>query len=289
MLKNKIKDNCILYNILKPLIFIRACIKGFPRWLKGFVKYDIVFNLMKFLRLMKVKGFYEKYEGMLKMKNKHVGERCFVVATGPSLTIDDLNKLKNEITFSVNTIYKTFCHTDWRPTYFVMQDPIVYGEKNKEGIDNTKCEQRFIADWVEQAYKDGDILFPVEVKDNFRLQYMTEKKQAFSNDCYKVVHASCSVVYSVLQIAVYMGFKEIYILGCDCDYTGPVKHFGTSEQEEIDVPWDMSVATDPTNRTFAAARNYAERHGIKVFNATRGGKLEAFERVDLDDVLKEMK
>ena len=45
-----------------------------------------------------------------KLKNIHKGERCFIVANGPSLTSGDLNMLYNnkEITFGMNRIYKFF-------------------------------------------------------------------------------------------------------------------------------------------------------------------------------------
>ncbi len=32
-------------------------------------------------------------------------------------------------------------------------------------------------------------------------------------------------------------------------------------------------------------KKYADRHGIKIYNATRGGNLEVFPRVQLEDVL----
>ena len=33
---------------------------------------------------------------------------------------------------------------------------------------------------------------------------------------------------------------------------------------------------------YKAAKQYADLHGIRICNATRGGKLEIFERVDFD-------
>lgn len=44
------------------------------------------------------------------IKNSHKGERCFVVANGPSLTSEDLEKIyqNNEYSFGMNRIYKMF-------------------------------------------------------------------------------------------------------------------------------------------------------------------------------------
>ncbi len=35
---------------------------------------------------------------------------------------------------------------------------------------------------------------------------------------------------------------------------------------------------------YKSAGNYADIHGIKIYNATRGGKLEVFERVNFDSL-----
>ena len=49
------------------------------------------------------------------MKNTHVGERCFVVATGPSLTFEDLNALKDEFCFGMNSCVLALDKTEWTP------------------------------------------------------------------------------------------------------------------------------------------------------------------------------
>ena len=59
---------------------------------------------------------------IMELKGSHKGERCFIIGTGPSLTVEDLNLLKNETTFATNRIYEVFDKTDWRPTYYVNQD-----------------------------------------------------------------------------------------------------------------------------------------------------------------------
>lgn len=56
------------------------------------------------------------------LKNIHQGERCFIVGTGPSLSISDLEMLKGEVTFGTNRIYELYNQTNWRPTYYINQD-----------------------------------------------------------------------------------------------------------------------------------------------------------------------
>ena len=37
---------------------------------------------------------------------------------------------------------------------------------------------------------------------------------------------------------------------------------------------------------FEIAKAYAEKHGIQIFNATRGGQLETFPRVEIKDIIR---
>ena len=46
----------------------------------------------------------------------------------------------------------------------------------------------------------------------------------------------------------------------------------------------IQVVDIPANALFYLKR-YAQKHNIKIYNATRGGELETFTRVNLDDVL----
>src|SRR5690625_3210612 len=68
------------------------------------------FNFSRLLRVIRLNKS-SSYERLRYLKNKHKGEKCFIVATGPSLTIEDLEKLQNEITFSMNSICFAFDET----------------------------------------------------------------------------------------------------------------------------------------------------------------------------------
>lgn len=95
-----------------------------------------------------------------------------------------------------------------------------------------------------------------------------------------------TVTISSLPIALYMGFKEIYLLGADCNYKGAlqdegnhfVKGYCKKEDNQPRTPFLVRQAFIG----YQAVRHYAEERGIKIYNATRGGKLEVFERVDFD-------
>ena len=57
-------------------------------------------------RIISIKKNTEIDSWLSQNKNIHTGERCFILATGPSLNKLDLSKIKDEYTIGVNGIYK---------------------------------------------------------------------------------------------------------------------------------------------------------------------------------------
>ncbi|MCU9612318.1 DUF115 domain-containing protein [Caldibacillus lycopersici] len=242
-----------------------------------------VFNIKRFLRVTNIHR-NTLFERLKLLKNIHKGDRCFIVATGPSLTISDLEKLKNEITFSMNSIVLAFNETDWRPTYYGIQSLHVYRKLERQ-IENIDTKGVFIADRLARCIQVPESLktfiFPLNVLNHNKegKKYSTK----FSDDPFKVVFDGYSITYSLIQIAVYMGFKQIYLLGADSNYASNSNHhfidYGHGDP-------NVSIAGEKMISAYKVAKRFADHHNIKIYNATRGGMLEVFERVDLDAVLK---
>lgn len=99
-----------------------------------------------------------------------------------------------------------------------------------------------------------------------------------------------TVTYSMIQAAVALGFKEIYLLGIDFNYQmsadGKVDD-NLSYSKELNTKFKVgSPNMDYNLQAYMEAQRYCTNKGISIFNATRGGKLEVFDRVNLDDVVK---
>ena len=226
------------------------------------------------------------------LKDRYKGKRCFIVATGPSLTYDDLEKLKRngEFCISVNTIFKGFDQTDWRPDQYVVVDVDVI---NHHGNDIRKIDvkQKFIA--------DASIDFDYEsLTEEFYIYHSIFTKSVWergfvSDDFSAYAYNSGSVTTISLQLAMYEGFEEIYLLGCDSSYskTG-IRHFDEPKQEQTDVygaTYDIArykTASETVINSYQKIKEYADKKGIKIYNATRGGYLEVFERVNFDDLFQ---
>lgn len=239
---------------------------------------QVLFWSKYILRVLGIKGKYD-YSLLKAYKGKHKGERCFIVGTGPSLRMDDLEKIKGEYSFSVNSIVLSFPDTSWRPTYYAIQDSFGY-EKLKEAIREAKMPVVFngISNKTMTPQMDIDnIPFPVNILDHGKL--VPNHHTYFSGDAFKVVYAGHSITYSAMELAVYMGFKEIILLGIDCDYSKAVNHIKAySVQTDLNAAYLM-------RESYKVARKWTDEHGVKILNATRNAKLDVFERVNLEDLL----
>ena len=203
-------------------------------------------------------------------------EEIFIVATGPSLLIDDLNKLSKEKKkcIGMNWLFKIFDKTEWRPDYYVISDQKMVVAldqlENREAI--LQNIQTFVSDaWLDFWKKKQPMNYI-----GYNMKYNSEQIK-FSDDFSSVAYSGMTVMYICLQLAAFMGYKKIYILGCDFNYNNEGKqHCYEENKREADFDYEI------VSRAYMVAKEYGEQHGIKIYNATRGGNLEIFERVDFN-------
>ena len=234
------------------------------------------------------KRFKKSYEYIKSLENIHCGERCFIIGNGPSLKASDLDKIKNEVSFGANRIYKIFDKTDWRPTYYCSQDYKL--------IKHIKNDIPKMIHGIKLIFLNDYLVNPdIEGAYYAKLIFVEDKKPGFSNDISKFVYNSSTVTYTAIQTAIYMGFKEIILLGVDNNYSitrnsdgtivrQNVSNYFASDDKQADKIMGSMPRVDNCTLAYEVAKEYADAHGIKIYNATRGGKLEVFERVDFDSL-----
>ena len=258
-------------------------------WLSRFIFYPFLYieykKMDKGATLRKNGTHYKDYEWIKSYKDLYKGERCFIVATGPSLTISDLEKIKNEYCFSMNSGALCFDETSWRPNFYFCQDEYVYGNI-KEKIE--KLSQQDLPNvWVSDNIKRKYIIpncfkvFPLHYLDHKMNHKIGYGKFKFSNDCYSCIYDAYTVTFSAMQMACYMGFKEIYLLGCDCNYNVPKAHFIEYGHKDPKA----SIMGDKMIVAHKEFKKFADSAGVKVINCTRGGMLEVYPRKKLEDVI----
>lgn len=256
---------------------------------------------------------YLKYKRILiknnKYKEKYRGKRCFILGNGPSLKTQDLSSLKDEYTFAVNNFVISELFDQIKPTFYVITDSNFF-DPEKATIYKTLLS---IGD---QKYKPICI-FPVKKKEMLEniglaqkleiIYTLTEYDKRTMNviDLSSWVPKSFNVVLNALYAAISMGFSEIYLLGVDMtgitaiyDETGIKKdggHFFDGKRE-LDVHYKklvnsrdnefMLIVYSKVFAKFRLAKEYAQKHGIKIVNLTPRGALDIFPLGDLNSVLK---
>lgn len=260
--------------------------------------YAIVRFLLRARKENNLKNLYikQKYKkSFIALKDTHKGKRCFIIGNGPSLTAGDLSLLKNEYTFAANRIYYMFDKTTWRPTFYCAQDQVVIDDIIQEFPKVLKETKKMFLisdcyDNVDASLKSNkDVLF-------FCAKYVAaHKERIYSSEIDKYISGGGTITYTAIQIATYMGFDEIYLIGVDHNYSMPSlnsdKRINSTDVHNSyfeGMPSNIKVTapnTDNSTLSFIAARDYCNKHGIKIFNATRGGMLEVYPRIKLEDIL----
>lgn len=267
------------------------------RWKKRLIPLRILISPYKNWQIRKR---YQEYlqsgnvEQLRSLKDTHCGERCFIIGNGSSLRAEDLDKLKNEFTFAANRIYQIFDKTSWRPDVYMAVDGD-FINANLQDACQTPCKTRLLLYDVPERIlgqaTDRPIfiwLYPkkYEIKS---APFWAEKTAEIPEDISLGFSDGRTVTFDAIQLAIYMGFREIYLLGIDFNYARVLDESGHYQVREgvTDYFSNKTYQTSrlvigPVSHAYAAARQYCDTHGIIIRNATRGGKLEAFERVDFD-------
>ena len=230
-----------------------------------------------------------------KLKDVHRGQRCFIIGNGPSVTINDLDSLADEITFAANGITNLFSKTNWRPTYYLAVDREFI--MHEASLFPSLPVDRIMVNWTPFSKKIQGA--PKITLLNKRPARYSTKKYTTSNiffserpDLY--VSEGYTVTYTALQLAIWMGFSEIYLVGIDHTYTHVADEDGNVFIADgvIDHCYEDAEGThvnpqfrDGAEFAYRLALSEAVKRNIKIANATRGGTLEIFDRVNINSVL----
>jgi len=244
------------------------------------------------------------------------------MGNGPSLNKMDLDLFKQEVVFASNAIYLLFDRIRWRPRYYscvdsrvlpdiasqitgmLHQHPDIEGFFPRflrlyDGSDSTIDSASLVAGLPNAHF------FDQRGKDLHNLP-----ESAFTLGLGAPLCTPNTVTITLMQIATLMGFTEIFLFGCDMAYTIPPsvlqegsRVHGSSEERLLltstadDDPNHFSPdyfgagrrwhhpKTDQMLEHYYHAKQVLDSAGVAVYNATVGGNLEVFERVDYRDVL----
>jgi len=266
----------ILYDKIRIILPLRIAL--FPI---GVLRYRIKHLMYRKFHSKKLRCFKDKYKS----------QTCFIIGNGPSLTVDDLNSLKNQITFAVNGIFHLIKETDFEPSFYCVSDQIAWA-MNKQLLKDSGISCPVFLNYGTNASDISNevfyffLNFPFSLKpdnDYGKNMMKTKIESNFENQLY----ASYTVIATCIQLAFYMGFSRIFLIGADCDYLGDKKYaYGSTPYHDSLPKGDFIKSEERQQLSYRKVKEYADAKGVAVFNATRGGKLEVFPRADFDEVLK---
>lgn len=240
-----------------------------------------------------------KRKNLARFRDKHKGQRCFIVGNGPSLNKMDLELMNSDFSFAVNGIFYKTDECGYRPDYYVVEDRHVVLD-NVERIKSFQPKKggaKFFSSRYRNLLGGGENTYFLNFNRGFyepTSSYFEIPR--FSPNACDNVYVGQSVTIVNLQLAYWMGFSEVYLIGMDFNYSIPdsAKVDGNVlESTEDDVnhfhPDYFGAGKkwhDPklhnVMKSYQLCKLMFEMDGRKVVNATHGGKLELFERANYE-------
>jgi len=239
---------------------------------------------------------YEEYEEKIrKFKDIYKGRRCFVMGTGPSL--NKINKeclkyLENEIIIGVTDGYRIRERSNINFKFFATSNGPIWAEHYSDMLNldtNLFLEGAPAQSYIANKEKFDKIkkceIFLLKDAGRIREQNFIWNGQDLSKGCYSGIQV---ITQMALPIAYYIGCEKTYIIGIDFDRDTTGYHFFKKDgKAEPNAPMRSNTYWATMAKEYDSFRVAFEVEGRKIYNATYGGKLEAFERVNLEDLFHE--
>jgi hypothetical protein len=217
-------------------------------------------------------------------QNIHKGKRCFIIGNGPSLRQTDLSRLKTEYTFGMNRIYLMFPELGFTTSYFLTVNSLVI-EQCAEDIRALPIP-KFL------SWRSHPLIQPTE---DMMFLHTTYTGPKFAQDARDRIWEGATVTYVALQLAYYMGFDQVILIGVDHSYTTQGKPNTTIVSEGEDpnhfsggyfgkgFRWQLPDL-DTSERSYLMARQTYTEAGRQIIDATVSGKLTIFPKVDYNSL-----
>jgi hypothetical protein len=262
-------------------------------------------------RLGHERSFVESDEWgkILAMKDIHKGKRAFILGNGPSINQQDLTLLRDEITFVANWFINHKRFRRINPKYYCVSSHEMFGGWGKTPELNADFARRVSEKQTEQTFFFSTRFAPYMrelglvpdprlrslIFDRPKLMIDEIGTQNYElnrcmDDGYTVLLTFC------VPLCVHFGITDIYLLGCDCDYgltapTDPKAYFYRPEQHtSATTSFDSLVRIwtpgGPIFQTYEIVAAEAQKRGTRMWNATRGGRLELLPRVDYESLVQ---
>ncbi len=227
----------------------------------------------------------ESIQKINKLKNSHSGERCVIIGNGPSLKNTNLSKLKNVFTIGMNRFYMAFPELGFTSSILLTVNDLVI-EQCAEDIRNLPIPT-FVS-WRGRKY--------IQPSPNLHYLHTSYVLPGFSTNAAGRLWEGATVTFVAMQLAYFMGFKQVILIGVDHSFATQ----GTPNTTVVsggDDPnhfnpgyfgkgfrWQLPDL-ETSEIAYAMAKSAYEKDGREILDATVGGKLAVFPKVNYDSII----
>jgi hypothetical protein len=251
-----------------------------PLWNAARYTYDAILRLPDLPAAALHPWRRESRKRLAALQDIHKGQRCFIIGNGPSLRQTDLRKLRGEFTFGLNRIYLLFPELGFATTYLLSMNDLVIEQ----------CASEILALPLPKflAWRSHRFVRPTE---DTHFLYTTYTGPKFARNVTGRLWEGATVTYVALQLAYHMGFETAILIGVDHNFVtkGDANKTVTSQGDDPNhfapnyfgkgFRWQLPDL-ETSERAYCMARAAYEAAGRKVLDATIGGKLTVFPKVD---------
>jgi hypothetical protein len=218
------------------------------------------------------------------LRNTHSGERCFIIGNGPSLKNTDLSKLQNEFTIGMNRFYLAFHDLGFMTSLLLTVNDLVI-EQCAEDI-RTLPIPTFVS-WRGRKW--------IEPAPNLHYLYTSYVLPRFNGNAAGRLWEGATVTYVAMQLAYHMGFKQVILIGVDHSFATQGKPNSTVVSGGEDpnhfnpgyfgkgFRWQLPDL-ETSELAYSIAREAYSKSGREIIDATVGGKLAIFPKVDYESL-----
>ena len=272
-----------------------------------------ILSVRGMLKLLRYPDRRNELKRNVYFKDKYHGQRCFIFGTGPSINTLDFSKFKDEITFTVNQMPRNSKFPQLASNFHLWADERFFD------IDEERPEDRDMLNVMRNAcsgnpetivfykYTAKEMIKRTKLNHDINIYYFDEIPIPHLDSNMNVDFTHCvpsfsTVIHYAICLAVYMGFREIILLGCDC--TGIINTINQIYKLDSDYAYSFNV--DRSSKKFmerihardsfrdelnsyvrliddyATLREYCLIHNVAIFNATNPTLLESIEHKDIN-------
>ncbi|MBA6233499.1 MULTISPECIES: 6-hydroxymethylpterin diphosphokinase MptE-like protein [unclassified Colwellia] len=218
-----------------------------------------------------------------KLSDIHSGKKAILLGNGPSVSYEDLEKFNGYIIFACNRIHLAYENTTFRPDYVLTSDEQVISDFSQNITENNKG----IAKTVFVSKKSNSLSdFWFMLKKGTPFKFRVKINQG--------LQSGGGTLISACQLGYFMGIKEFYLYGVDHSFKFELQSKGTSgamgegnhflKNYRAGKSW-QAPTMDVVEDAFKKSDEFLRQNGGFIKNATRGGKLEVLERIDLHEMV----